>query len=124
MIRNFSDHAANERTFLAWIRTALAITAFGFVIERFNYSILSESVSSVRPHGTGMGTLVGILSVALGSSMVLLSMIRFIRAARSIDSEDERRNPGIRYEGILAALLLIVGVASLLYLSHAVSSLR
>jgi putative membrane protein len=124
MIRNFADHAANERTFLAWIRTALAIIAFGFVIERFDYSILSESVSSVRPHGAGMGTLVGILSVALGSSMVLLSMIRFIRAARRIDSEDERRNPGIRYEGILAALLMIVGVVSLLYLSHAVSSLR
>ncbi|HET8995258.1 MAG TPA: DUF202 domain-containing protein, partial [Acetobacteraceae bacterium] len=36
MIRNFSDHAANERTFLAWIRTAIAIMAFGFLVAKFN----------------------------------------------------------------------------------------
>ena len=29
MIKNFSDHAANERTFLAWNRTALALIATG-----------------------------------------------------------------------------------------------
>jgi putative membrane protein len=33
---NFSDHAANERTFLAWLRTGIAIIAFGFVVEKFN----------------------------------------------------------------------------------------
>jgi putative membrane protein len=36
MIRNFSDHAANERTFLAWVRTAIAVMAFGFLVERFD----------------------------------------------------------------------------------------
>lgn len=29
MIANFSDHASNERTFLAWVRTAIAIMGFG-----------------------------------------------------------------------------------------------
>jgi hypothetical protein len=33
MIRGYSDHAANERTFLAWVRTGIAVIAFGFVIE-------------------------------------------------------------------------------------------
>lgn len=36
MIEKYSDHAANERTFLAWVRTGIAIIAFGFVIEKFN----------------------------------------------------------------------------------------
>ncbi|HMK91244.1 MAG TPA: DUF202 domain-containing protein, partial [Methylocystis sp.] len=36
MIKGYSDHAANERTFLAWVRTGIAIIALGFVIERFN----------------------------------------------------------------------------------------
>ena len=36
MIRGYSDHAANERTFLAWVRTGIAVIAFGFVIEKFN----------------------------------------------------------------------------------------
>lgn len=29
------DHMANERTFLAWIRTSIGIMAFGFVVEKF-----------------------------------------------------------------------------------------
>ncbi len=36
MIRDNADHAANERTFLAWLRTGMAVVAFGFVIEKFN----------------------------------------------------------------------------------------
>jgi uncharacterized membrane protein YidH (DUF202 family) len=35
MIQSFSDHAANERTFLAWVRTGIAVIALGFVIEKF-----------------------------------------------------------------------------------------
>ena len=34
MIRGYTDHAANERTFLAWVRTGIAVIAFGFVIEQ------------------------------------------------------------------------------------------
>jgi uncharacterized membrane protein YidH (DUF202 family) len=30
-----TDYLANERTFLAWIRTAVTIMAFGFVVARF-----------------------------------------------------------------------------------------
>jgi uncharacterized membrane protein YidH (DUF202 family) len=36
MIEHYSDHAANERTFLAWVRTAIAIMAFGFLVEKFD----------------------------------------------------------------------------------------
>ncbi|HEX4173709.1 MAG TPA: DUF202 domain-containing protein, partial [Acetobacteraceae bacterium] len=32
MIGHFTDHAANERTFLAWVRTAIAVMAFGFLV--------------------------------------------------------------------------------------------
>ena len=28
MIVNYADHSANERTFLAWVRTAVAIVGF------------------------------------------------------------------------------------------------
>ena len=36
MIRNYRDHAANERTYLAWVRTALALMGFGLLVERFD----------------------------------------------------------------------------------------
>jgi putative membrane protein len=41
MIRGYSDRAANERTFLAWLRTGIAVIAFGFVIEKFNLFVLT-----------------------------------------------------------------------------------
>jgi putative membrane protein len=41
MIPGYSDHAANEQTFLAWVRTGIAVIAFGFVIEKFNLLILT-----------------------------------------------------------------------------------
>ena len=41
MIRDYADHAANERTFLAWLRTGMAVIAFGFVIEKFNLFVLT-----------------------------------------------------------------------------------
>ena len=54
MIPGYSDHAANERTFLAWVRTGIAVIAFGFVIEKFNLFVLtiaSSTSSTARPRG-------------------------------------------------------------------------
>ena len=48
MIGGYSDHAANERTYLAWVRTGIAITAFGFVIEKFNLFILTLASTAVN----------------------------------------------------------------------------
>jgi putative membrane protein len=33
------DHLANERTFLAWVRTGAAIVVFGFAIGRFSIAL-------------------------------------------------------------------------------------
>ena len=46
MIRGYSDHAANERTFLAWVRTGIAVIAFGFVIEKFNLFLQTMALAS------------------------------------------------------------------------------
>ena len=34
MVENFETHASNERTFLAWVRTAVAIVGFGLAAAR------------------------------------------------------------------------------------------
>jgi putative membrane protein len=36
MIDHFSYHAANERTFLAWVRPAIAVMAFDFLVAKFD----------------------------------------------------------------------------------------
>ena len=51
MISGYSDHSANERTFLAWVRTGIAVIAFGFVIEKFNLFVLT--LANVSPAGAG-----------------------------------------------------------------------
>jgi len=53
MIRGFSDHAANERTFLAWVRTGIAVVAFGFVVEKFNLFIATIASSALGEEGAG-----------------------------------------------------------------------
>jgi len=36
MDQEFVDHSANERTFLAWVRTAIAVMPFAFIVEKFD----------------------------------------------------------------------------------------
>jgi putative membrane protein len=36
MIANYADHSANERTFLAWVRTAISIVGFGLATARLS----------------------------------------------------------------------------------------
>jgi inner membrane protein YidH len=45
------NHAANERTFLAWVRTGIAIIVFGFVIEKFNLFIFAMANASSTDAG-------------------------------------------------------------------------
>jgi len=123
MIRNFSDHAANERTFLAWVRTAIAVMAFGFLVAKFDLflKIAAQSLTGGRgsariPHG-GFGSAVGVTLIVAGTLMVALSTVRFVRTSRSIDSPD----PSKDREGVdlvLAGLMVALGIALLLYLAH------
>ena len=39
-----TDHLANERTFLAWMRTSIGIMAFGFVVVKFSLFIKQISL--------------------------------------------------------------------------------
>jgi putative membrane protein len=45
MIRCYIDHAASEPTFLAWVRSGIAVIAFGFVIETSNLFVLTIATS-------------------------------------------------------------------------------
>src|ERR1700757_482413 len=98
MIERYSDHAANERTFLAWMRTAIAIMAFGFLVERFDLFLetIAPSLSGrvLSPLGHKFGHVAGLALIAAGTGMILRAMIRFIRNARAIDSEEEAKLTG------------------------------
>jgi putative membrane protein len=126
MIKNFSDHAANERTFLAWVRTAIAVMAFGFLVERFDLFLQVASPSlvgrSVSIPGQRFGNVVGLTLIALGTVMVAIAGVRFVTTSKYIDSMETHPGTGSRLDLALASLLILLGCAVFFYLSHTIAA--
>jgi putative membrane protein len=125
-IRNFSDHAANERTFLAWVRTAIAVMAFGFLVERFDLFLafaVPEAVKDKIAVTRGeFGHIAGLVLITLSIGMFFLSAARFARNAREIDQDKVFAGTGSRIDLAPAALLILLGTGPLFYLEHTFSA--
>jgi putative membrane protein len=117
MIRNFTDHAANERTFLAWTRTGLAVIAFGFVIEKFN--VMVEIVANTASPAAAQKLLIerlaaplgrydGIALMLVGISLIIIAGIRYARTARLIDEPQSISVGSGRTEMVLTILLALL----------------
>lgn len=124
MIERFSDHAANERTFLAWVRTAIAIMAFGFLVEKFDLFLRIASASLAArvlpPGGQIVGNVAGLLLIVLGGAMMVLAIIRFRKTALDIESQDIRPDTGAWLDITLASLLVLLGATLFVYLAYTV----
>lgn len=117
MIRNFTDHAANERTFLAWTRTGLAVIAFGFVIEKFN--ILVETVANTASPAAAQKLLIqrlagplgrfdGIALILVGIALIVIAGLRYARTAQLIDKADYAAKGSGRAEMVVTVLLALL----------------
>ena len=98
MIHRYSDHAANERTFLAWVRTAIAVMAFGFLVERFDLflQIAGQTLArrALSPTGQLVGNTAGLILIALGAGLMVLAIVRFRKTTIEIDSAGDTARPG------------------------------
>jgi putative membrane protein len=128
VIRNYSDHAANERTFLAWVRTAIAIMAFGFLVEKFDLflqfartTLALRAKPPVDPH---VGEVAGLGLMAFGLAIVGVALARFLKTAREIDDAGRHKAAGSRFDLALAALLLLLGCALMAYLAYTLFRLQ
>ena len=128
MIKRFSDHAANERTFLAWIRTAIAVEAFGFLVEKFDVflEIATRSGGVAPPSAVGetVSDIVGLLLMSLGGTIVVLATLRFRRLSIVIDSADEQATFGARIDYVIVAALVILGGVLLAYMTSSILHVR
>lgn len=122
MIERYSDHAANERTFLAWVRTAVAIMGFGFLVEKFDIFLKATGVSfgvNTPRHTTELiGNLAGLALFVLGGAMMALAIVRFRQTSRDIDAGDQRPTVGARMDMALVTILALLGATLFGYLIY------
>jgi putative membrane protein len=126
MISGYSDHAANERTFLAWVRTGIAVIAFGFLIEKFNLFLLTlaaagmgnevrhSQLANVSGH---IGRYDGLVLILGGVGLVILATTRFVRTTRLLDDSQTHFASSVRTELVLCAALVLVVTSYSLYLA-------
>lgn len=124
MITGYSDHAANERTFLAWVRTGLAMIAFGFVIEKFNLFLLAIAVGALNERSAQLvkfsgrgGRYDGLALIFGGIGLVVLSTVRFVRTTRLLDDNAVHDASSVRTELLLCAFLVLVVASYGIYLA-------
>lgn len=80
------DHLANERTFLAWVRTGAAIVVFGFAIGRF--SIALRQLTALQGHPvqrSGLSVWMGASSIVLGVLLVVAGLFRYRKTRDRLD---------------------------------------
>ncbi len=109
---------AKDRTFLAWIRTGLALMGFGFVVARFNLflrMVQARADDSLSSH-TGWAMWFGTLLVLLGVLVQVLAVFDYLRFA-AILKKGETPRPGLSYLGIgVASVLGLIGLVMAVYL--------
>ena len=125
MIKNYGDHAANERTFLAWVRTGVAVIAFGFVIEKFNLFLITlVDTASLEPERkahlerlAGPSTRYeGLALIVVGIALLIVAAIRFVRTEHLLAQPEVRSIAGVSAEVVLSATLalIVAGLCALL----------
>ena len=111
-----TDHLANERTFLAWLRTSVAMMGFGIVIVRLREMSPQTAVVNGHLHAVHLG----LLFALIGLAMMPFALWHYLRARRAIDNEDFR--PSIWGVVVFSVALVALGFVVVLYLFSAVSN--
>ncbi|MFI5001739.1 MAG: YidH family protein [Reyranellales bacterium] len=111
-IQHVTEHLANERTILAWVRTAIAIMTLGVAINRF--SLYLRVIGGTNRMTTAEAEWLGIGLVILAIVVMVGSTVRYLQTAKSIDSESFR--PMHRGVIMAATAVVVLGAGSLFWL--------
>lgn len=107
---------AAERTLLAWVRTAVALMGFGFIVARFGM-FLRESGAPEGDLERGLFSITtGVVLILIGVLMNLVASfrhVRFVRALRSGGDTSAALSPAAVTS--IAILLAIVGMLMAVY---------
>jgi putative membrane protein len=104
-----TEYLANERTFLAWIRTSVAVVSLGFVLARFSVWLREFAVQrapDLAVHRGGVSLPIGIGMMSFGGLLSVLAAWRYHVVNRDIERGKVRADRGL-------VILVTVGVAVL-----------
>jgi putative membrane protein len=112
----FRDHAANERTMLAWLRTGIALMAFGFAIARFALFLreFATARGAAPSHGLG-STWFGVALVVSGLVINLGATFRYRTNRNAIEQRKSYSpSPTFVYVVGIGSVLIAATMASVL----------
>ncbi|MEM7443060.1 MAG: DUF202 domain-containing protein [Pseudomonadota bacterium] len=92
MIANYTELAANERTFLAWVRTSITMVGFGLVATRITHvdaPLWSEA-----------------LLMASGGLVTIVAYLRMLSIRRRILSRTKEKDEAVGADVFLIALII------------------
>jgi len=109
------EHQANERTFLAWLRTSIALIGFGFAIARFGLFLrqlrvaLTHQETPINPIFNSEN--LGISLVIFGIALIALAAWRYNQVLWQIERGDYRPSRLIIW--VITGITMILGTLSI-----------
>ena len=116
LIDRSREHLANERTFLAWIRTSIALMGFGFVIVKFTLFLkqLSLLLETGGAPSKGYSSIIGVVMVAIGVLIAILAFLQYKRNDKWI--KNNYFAPSSVLSLLMTFILIIGGIFLIFYL--------
>jgi putative membrane protein len=116
------DQLANERTFLAWVRTSVSVVVFGFAIGRF--AVAMRQLTALQGQGskaTGFSVWMGTISIIGGVVMMVAALVRYRRVRTQLD--EGKFQPAGFIVDLVTVLIVLFGLALAGYLIYVQKSL-
>ncbi|WP_085522950.1 YidH family protein [Tuberibacillus sp. Marseille-P3662] len=101
------QHLANERTYLAWIRTAIAIIGIGLLTLHYFFDNLNDPFANV------LTMFIGISIGLFGICMIMIATSSYIKKKKQIESQSFYSSQIPIY--LVSLMMVIIGIFTIVY---------